>query len=319
MAAKRAAKTLTRKPAKASEVEDDEEDEDDEPEKVLATYDPESHVCVPAETFHLLIQAKEEVDKRAIALIEADAQRAQTLFTGFQVGAGIQQDQLKGAYEYGNNQREEAERYRRRVSEIEMDMAKMVRQSEDAKLERDRLAAELKRGEQALERLEMELKLKNDLRKAELDAVQRAAAPVFAVAAQGIAGLMAQHIHMPALPAKPNETSASGQVNGHAPPVSNAPVVTVSADDTDTWKAVFLDVFNGLGPKSLACLRAITSSATVPGAPPVPALVRENLIGFVMQDVGEQKVMALLHASAAAYSEAPSPSVAPVTNGAPPN
>lgn len=323
-----ARKTNRRKVAEPEpEIEEDEEEEQAAPVKQFATYDPDTHVCVPADTFHVLVQAKHEVDQRALTLIEADAKRTEVQYMGFQANAGIQQEQLARAYEYGNHQRDEAERQRARVTQVEMQMAQMVRQSEDAKLERDRLAADLQRGQASLQRLEMELAAKQQLRQAELDAVKEVSRPVFAVAGQGLMQLLAQigknSMSPPGtgLPAASSNGAPPGQAPsappgqpGQAapqqqpPPQPQAPTeqYDLYTENTDEFRAAFAAVFDKLTPRSVACLRALVCSA-LPGAPAFPDHVKQNLLQWVVEDAGEARVMKLLNESRTAYVVESSP------------
>jgi len=336
MAASRGKKTPARKPKKAiereEEADEEEEEEDDEVVKTLASFNPETHAlycfithtCLTNEAHAELLSSKNALDDRAAALIEGDAKRSETMFMGFQANAGIHQEQLQRAYEFGNMQRDEAERQRARVSQVEMELSRMIRQSEDAKLERDRLSADIQRGQMSLQRLEAELDAKVRQRQAELEAVKQVSAPVFAVAGQGLAALIAQYgaNKIPGLAAAGNAAVAAANqpqpngANGANGKSNGKPVaeVDLNLDDTEAFKKAFLDVFNTLGPRSLACLRALVCSNALPGAPPVPAVVGEVLLGCIMEDAGQENVMALLRAAGQAYVSEPPAS--PAADGA---
>jgi hypothetical protein len=331
-AARGGKKPSAKKPPKVveAEPEEDEEEDDEEvtPKQVLATYDPATHVCVPADTFHLLLQAKQQVDEADIRRTEADARRIQldkerheATFSSFATGANLQADQIQRAYEFGNMQRDEAERQRSRVSHVEMQMAQMVRQSEDAKLERDRLAADLTRGQVALERLEMELKSKQAMRQAELDAVKEVSKPVFAVAGQGLMQFLMtvaqKNAGVPGVPGMgPPGGLPAGAPVGPTAAGRSQPEVDLFLENTDEFKAAWSAVYDKLTPRSIACLRALVCSA-LPNAPDFPDHVKDRLMRWVVEDAGDIEVMTLLKASATAYVEVEPPAGANgVTSGA---
>ena len=263
-----------RKPPLIKDEAEEELESEDEAEEPKPTYDPATHTCIPHETLHALVRAKSELDAYSLKAAEADAKKVESLIMGFSTNASLQGDQLARAYEFGNAQRDEAERLRKQVTDKDLELSHMVRQSEEAKLERERLAAEVERGRLGVKRLEAELSHKLQMKEAELETVRRASAPVFAAAGQGLQQLLMAY--GPQLMAKVAGVSAG---SGGLPPAQStdakdaktpgsgdsSPVVRVSGERIEEWRTAFLAVFNASGPTAIACLRAATCSAIIPG------------------------------------------------------
>lgn len=296
---------------RAALEERDNDEDDDEPEEPtgLASFDPRTHAVVTHEVLASLVSAKSRNDEASADFIAKTTAQSETLFTGFSTMGAMGAGQLEASYKFGNAQRDEAARLQKELAAKDLQVANMVRASEEARLERDHLSAEMERGRMSLQRLQMELDSKLAQKQAELDAVRVSAAPIFAAAGQGLTALLLAHGPKLAglgggLPAAPAPTPG---------PDAQPPAPRVSTDGTESFKAAFAAVYEKLSPEALACLRAITCSQVLRGhgAPPIPAGLTEQLISFVMRDAGEECVLALLHTCRQAYvHDAPAKSTA---------
>jgi hypothetical protein len=339
-AKKAAKKSTTKKPvavASPSDLEEEgkgeeekqeaEDPEGEDPELVLLTYDPETQgvynletqgvfnletqTVMPAGAVEALTVTKQTINKDSIAFFESQNKQYETFFTGFTATAAVTQSRITDDRDYIRSLREEGDQLRRALMDKEMEIAKMIRASEEAQLERQRLAAEVERGQQLLERVELEHRHKEALRRADLDAVAKTSAPVVAAFAKQVPFLMASMF-----------SGAKGTANGApaglpAPTPATpgkAPEPGVSGEGTDEFRALFADVYNTLGNESLACLRAIMCSYAIPGAPPMPKIVSDCLIRFVTQDTPVDKLQALMmHVASSAYIEPPADAAQPVS------
>ncbi len=183
----------------------------------------------------------------------------------------------------------------------------MIRLSEEATTERVRLQAELERGQQSLERLNLELQARSRDKKIEIDGVVRASQPVFAAAGTGVKLLMQEF----------GGKYVVGLGAGTPPPAAAAPAqqqqvpeAQVSLEGAKDWQTIVVDMLRDLkSPEPLACLRALACSFALAdyGAPPLPSVVSKRLLfELLAKDLGEDRVKAFFFACNAAYvAEAP--------------
>jgi hypothetical protein len=308
------------------EEEEDELDEEDD-EHPLAVYDPAvfgiyalaTHSAVPNEHLSALNQGGRQLRELVQTTTAALAKQQEGLFTGYSVNSQLASDQLKSAYSYGDAQRTRADDLQQALAKKDLEIANMVRQSEEAKLEYERLQAEKRRGEQSLERLEMELNAKLQARQAELVAVQRAAAPVFGAVAQGIT-MAVQHYGLKAVAG--GLPSAPSQQSGAAVNTAGAPEAQVSTEGAAEWLAtVVADLQTLRTPRVAACLRAMLCSYALGDfdAPPLPKVVNKQLLfDLLVEEIGQAKVVALLESCRAAYVTEP-PAATQATGASAPN
>lgn len=303
MAAARRSRSPGQRPSIPKLIVEEPEGEDadqaaDLREPQFCMYDPVTHVAVPVDSYYALINAKTALDERSLALVQADAKKVESLVMGFSTGNSQLQDQIAKEREFSDRQRALADNYREQLEKKERQLSEMIRQSEDAKLERERLAADMRRAEMMNERLEMELNAKLKQEQAKLDAMKTASAPVFAAVGQGLGGLLAQYTGKAALSA-----SGASTLPSSSNPDGAAPQVQVSLDGVEDFRNAFLQVYNTLGPQSVAGLRAVVCSAVLAahGAPALPKSVKDGLMISIMSDAGSDKVQVLLQESGRAY------------------
>src|SRR5271166_6516737 len=163
--------------------EDEDDLEDDESEKpVFARYNTATHIAITHENFSTMLQGKATADDAVATYVraqQAHVHEAAESFNAVYVGGNrVLLHQLETTNKLLDAKQEHNDLLRKEVADAERRMSEMIRQSEDAKLERERLAADLERSRHALQRYEMELETKQAIRKDELDAVVRVSAPV---------------------------------------------------------------------------------------------------------------------------------------------
>ena len=307
--------------------DEDEDDDDDEDEPAgrsksqLLAYDPRTHIALSVEDHHLLLANKAETDRGALAHIGAMRQQMETQFTGWSKGAEIDEKRRERDLALIDQQRELISTFQSKVYEKDMELSRLVRQSEDAKLERERLAADVHRMETANAQLQMTLSSQERMKQMELDALRKAAEPAFGTVAALLRNVMSQYF-------------PAGGAPGSAPGMGGAPAAglpagapaggaqargtfRVSEAGTDEFRAALFETLGTLGPGALARLRALLCSGLLPPfgvqAPPVSQELLTDLVTHVQSDAGSH-IVALLHLCEAAYVVEGRPSAASQPN-----
>ena len=313
--------------ARAADLQDDDPSDSEgkpdrrAPSNTYAVYNPATHGLYPLETmipvptvsFHELVVDKKELDRRSLDLTKADAARVESLVIGFSTNQEQLSSQIRNERDYSETLRKQRDEYALRNSETERRLNEMIRQSEDAKLERERLQAELRRAELMNQRFDMEMTQRTNVRKLELDAVRQAAAPVFAAAGMGVSKLLSEWTSKnigasaaPGLPAQPGANGANG-ANGNGSASHNSagegPPIRVNLALTAEWRIALQAVWDSLSPEADAHVRAILASTLLAqfGAPPAPEEVKKVLFALVERDAGQDKIRDLFTTTAQAY------------------
>lgn len=339
MAARKTSKATARRSSSKipklnlNEPEDDEEEDDDEDVEVAQqlltynasthaiypigtpTYNPVSHVAIPVDTHFALVNAKASLDASSVALNQSNNRQIESLVLGFSTGNSQLQEQISKDREYADRQRAIADEYRDKYIKTERSLSEMMRQSEDAKLERERLQADARNADRAMERLELELNAKLRGKQQELDALKSASAPVFLALGTGLSGVISQYAgKMAGVATTPASPALGGPAAAPAAPPT--PQVRVSGDRTEEFKGAFRDVYESLGPQAIAGLRAVVCSTVLgaTGAPPLPKEVKDGLLMAILSDAGEDKVRALMAEAGNAYVAVEAPAAANAPN-----
>ena len=292
------------------QIADREDDGDDDVPSV--TYNPLTHLVISHADHSALLHAKTKNDDHASKVMESIGLQQEKLFSGFTHISDISAKQRDADLAFGNNQREEADKQRKRVSELEREIAEMVRQSEEAQLARKRMDLEVHRMEHANSQQAADYEYRIRMHDAQMRTVGQLGAPAAAALANGLMKIVQQYA--PSILGSIGASPSGGAPNGGlptGPPPPDAgvgirppqPEAEVYALHTETWKVALLDVLNACGPESLACLRALTASNLLAAynVPPVPSVVTQNLFGLIQRDAGGAKISALLRASSMAY------------------
>jgi hypothetical protein len=286
--------------------------DDGEGEAKFATYDPSvfgvynlhTHSAVPNEVYSSLTQGDRQLKELVVATTQQTAKQHESLFTGFSVNSELTSRALQSAQTYGEMQRDRADKLREDLAAKDREIAGMLRASEEATLEKKRLEAQIMQGQQALERLELELAAKSRDKKAELDAVRSASAPVFNALASVVPALMgaAAGKFIGGGGGTAGLPSASGS---GAPTKDGPPEAQVSMTGAAEWQAMVVEDLQMLkSPRVAACLRAMLCSYALGdhGAPPLPSVVSKKLLfELLVEELGQERTAALLMSCKEAY------------------
>lgn len=308
-------------------VEEAEEEEEDAPDQPTAYYNPLTHTAISSADLALLLRAKADNDRAAEELKRDTARQQEAMFSGY----SHQHEQYRVTrdrdIEYIASLREDADRQRERVAQLQMENANMVRQSEDAKLERDRMSADIQRMQLANERLQIEMEGRLRERDSMYRALAQLGSPTAAALGQALGTFVSGKFGIPGLPGMSGASPVAGGPQGlpgtpgATPPgaPAGAPRSRVNFDFTEDFANTFNDVWNACGPESRAYFRAFFASHLLAsqGAPPVTENFLRELVDLVIRDAGMERASAFFLACAPAYTSVEAPQGAPVA--APPS
>jgi hypothetical protein len=282
------------------------------------TYDPAAYVLLSREDHSLLLRAKAEADRLAMEQLAAMAKGSEGLATFFDRAMDQNSKQREADLRFGNEMREQVAKLQADVAARDRSIADMQRQSEEAALERQRLAADVAQMRAANERRAMELDSTERMRALELDKLTIAARPTLDILGKLAAMYAAKEFGMP-LPGLPVPAAPGATAPPPAAPGPSGPGYVISCADVEPFREVLRAVVDASGPETLGCTRAFLCSYFLAGhgAPPPPADLAPRFQHVVLKEVGQDRVMALLHACEAAYAPGAAASPASAAPSAP--
>jgi hypothetical protein len=289
-------------------------------EAAKLSYDPRVEVVVRRDVWDALMLSKSRNDDAATRFAEQMRQREEGTFAAFANNADINEKQRRADIEYGNEQRKRGDALQEKLNEASGTIAKMIRESEEAALQRKRIEADLERAHLSNERTGMELHAQNQRHAIDVNAFAQHMAPTAQVLAQGLMMIIKQYVPVimssvaggagvaaAGAPANAPQGATGGLPGNGAQGGAPAEVLRPNPNQTADFQVALVGVVSSCSPETMSYARAIMSSHILAqaGVPPPPQDVAENFFGLVVRDAGEAKVKALLDSLKIAYVHVP--------------